>query len=194
MSSSLSPKLKVSRFFPKRFQEEYKSDSNEILLKNKISEDKDVGINVLNDVHLVEKQESLNAWSKPANIKVNSVNNVEMSEDGVDLKLHSDNELENIHRLRYSIVIKVFGNLIPYSLISRELRNQWSKFGSFHITGLGKEWILCSFQSTEAKAAIFSGSSWHVTGHIIEAMEETKRLAEAEIVIEDISESFSDMY
>lgn len=58
----------------------------------------------------------INVWKNPTNIKVVNTNiNIEMSEDGVAIKLDSKNEKANIFRHQNSFVIKVFGNFYSFS-------------------------------------------------------------------------------
>ncbi|KAL0925463.1 hypothetical protein M5K25_003795 [Dendrobium thyrsiflorum] len=92
----------------------------------------------LENVEIAKATGGFNAWKKLPNIRVqNSEVNLDMTEDGVAVKLQLDNEIKNINRLRNSIVVKVFGNSISYSVISIELRRQWSHLGAFHPTNLG---------------------------------------------------------
>lgn len=79
-----------------------------------------------------------NVSRKSPNIRIiNPIDDVEMIEDGVIVKLPLDNEKSNIHRLHNSIVIKVFCKPVPYSIISTKLCRQWSHLGDFHLTNLG---------------------------------------------------------
>ncbi|KAI0524473.1 hypothetical protein KFK09_003843 [Dendrobium nobile] len=96
------------------------------------------------------KQESLNedfkAWTKPKHIKINlKKEKVELSEDGVAVKLNLKIEEKNKHVLRHSV---------------------WSKYGGFHLTSIGMDWILCSFRTEEAMEEILNGGMWFVGGHI----------------------------
>ncbi|KAI0488426.1 hypothetical protein KFK09_028257 [Dendrobium nobile] len=108
------------------------------------------------------------AWSKPKPIKLSfNKNMVERSEDGIAVKLNSDMELKNSQVLKISVVIKVLGNNVPFSVCSTELRKQWGKFGSIHFTSIGMDWILCSFQSSEAVDEVLNGGPWYINGFIV---------------------------
>ncbi|KAI0496431.1 hypothetical protein KFK09_022747 [Dendrobium nobile] len=79
------------------------------------------------------------AENKPLYIKVvSSEFKPNMMEDGVAVKLHLDNEENNINQLQNSIVVKVFGNSISFAVISSELHKQWSHLGVFNLTNLGR--------------------------------------------------------
>ncbi|XP_020680856.1 uncharacterized protein LOC110098377 [Dendrobium catenatum] len=90
-----------------------------------------------------------------------------MSEDGSIVKLFDPTVKGNSDKLQCSIVVKVFGRRNPIQLIAAELRCQWQKFGKFHLTILGSDWVLCSFFSEETMENVFSGGPWFVNGHII---------------------------
>ncbi|KAI0492218.1 hypothetical protein KFK09_026487 [Dendrobium nobile] len=92
---------------------------------------------------------------------------VSMSEDGMAMKLNLEKELANALILKKSLVIKVLGQNIPFSIYSQELRRQLSKFGSFHLTTLVNSWILCSFTNIESMEEVLSGGPWYIWNHII---------------------------
>lgn len=94
-----------------------------------------------------------------------------MTEDGMVIKIQSNDVKANIHMLDNSIVVKVFGHSIPFFDISIELRRQWSHLGAFHLTNLRIDWMLCSFDYNYIKEGVLSGGPWFVVGHII-CMEE----------------------
>ncbi|XP_020693999.1 uncharacterized protein LOC110107895 [Dendrobium catenatum] len=52
-------------------------------------------------------------------------------------------------------------------VVSIELRRQWSKYGGFHLTSIGMNWILCSFKTEEFVEEILNGGPWYVGGYII---------------------------
>ncbi|PKU86791.1 Uncharacterized protein MA16_Dca020953 [Dendrobium catenatum] len=81
--------------------------------------------------------------------------------------MNSHIEDANSHVLRNSLVIKVLGSNIPFPICSRELRNQWSKFGKFHLTTLSLDWILCSFFNSDAMDEVLEGGPWFIGGNII---------------------------
>ncbi|KAL0928658.1 hypothetical protein M5K25_000567 [Dendrobium thyrsiflorum] len=87
-----------------------------------------------------------NVWNKKPNTRVD---NLELGsflmEDGKTVKLNAENEYENSKKLQNSLVVKVFGENIPFHVISIEIRRQWSRFAKFHLTMLGLDWVLCSF-------------------------------------------------
>ncbi|KAI0492067.1 hypothetical protein KFK09_026332 [Dendrobium nobile] len=115
-----------------------------------------------------KSNEIVDAWSKPKPIKVSfNKNNVEFSEDGIAVKLNADMEARNSQILKNSVVIKVLGNNVPFSVCSTELRKQWRRFGGFHLTSIGMDWILCSFQSSEVVDEVLNGGPWYVNEFII---------------------------
>ncbi|KAI0524441.1 hypothetical protein KFK09_003810 [Dendrobium nobile] len=68
---------------------------------------------------LGNKNEIVDAWSKPKHIKIAfSKDQVEFTDDGVAVKMDSDTEVKNMEVLKNSIVIKVLGSNIPFSGIS----------------------------------------------------------------------------
>ncbi|KAI0516092.1 hypothetical protein KFK09_008764 [Dendrobium nobile] len=86
---------------------------------------------------------SQSAWRKKPDV---NVDNMELgsflSEDGKMVVLHAEKELENVKRLEKAIVVKTFGDNIPFHVVSTELRRQWEKFGKFHIIGISSPvWI-----------------------------------------------------
>ncbi|KAI0493897.1 hypothetical protein KFK09_024024 [Dendrobium nobile] len=76
-------------------------------------------------------------------------------------------EEKNKHVLRNSVVIKVLGSNVPFPMCSLELRRQWSKYGGFHLTSIGMDWILCSFKTEEAVEEVLNGGPWFIGGHIV---------------------------
>ncbi|KAI0519721.1 hypothetical protein KFK09_007180 [Dendrobium nobile] len=115
-----------------------------------------------------KSNEIVDAWSKPKPIKILfDKNKVEFSEDGIAVKLNADIEARNSQLLKNSVVIKVLGNNAPFSVCSTELRKQWSRFGGFHLTSIGMDWILCSFQSSEVVDEVLNGGPWYVNGFIV---------------------------
>ncbi|XP_020701446.1 uncharacterized protein LOC110113283 [Dendrobium catenatum] len=67
-----------------------------------------------------------------------------------------------------SKVTSVLGSNIPFPVCSRELQKQWSRFGNFHLTTFGLDWILYSFTKPEAVEEILEGGPWFIGGNIIE--------------------------
>ncbi|XP_020687894.2 uncharacterized protein LOC110103492, partial [Dendrobium catenatum] len=78
-----------------------------------------------------------------------------------------ENVLENSRKLTNALVIKVFGDNIPFYVINSELRRQWSGFGNFRLTMLGKDWVLCSCENAEIMDSILYEGPWFVKGHIV---------------------------
>ncbi|KAL0915692.1 hypothetical protein M5K25_016130 [Dendrobium thyrsiflorum] len=112
--------------------------------------------------------EVITAWRKPQHIKLSFDNALkEMSNDGIAVKLNLEMEQRNSHVLKNSLVIKVLGNKVAFPVCSTELRRQWSRFGKFHLTTLGLNWILCSFENSEALEEVLDGGPWYVGGRII---------------------------
>ncbi|XP_020673756.1 uncharacterized protein LOC110093265, partial [Dendrobium catenatum] len=99
--------------------------------------------------------------------KASVVSPVLWKEDGSVVKLFEPNIRANSKKLLSYIVVKVFGCRILIHLIAVELRRQWTKFGKFHLTSLGSDWVLCSFFSNDAMENVLSGDPWFVNGHII---------------------------
>ncbi|XP_020704540.1 uncharacterized protein LOC110115610 [Dendrobium catenatum] len=91
----------------------------------------------------------------------------ELLEDGIAVKLNAEKEVLNSEILRHSLVVKVLGDRVSFPLCSMELRKQWRKFGNFHMTSIGLNWILCSFKSLEAMDEVLSGGPWFVGGYIV---------------------------
>ncbi|KAL0923914.1 hypothetical protein M5K25_004701 [Dendrobium thyrsiflorum] len=112
--------------------------------------------------------EVITAWKKPQHIKLSFDNALkEMSDDGIAVKLNLEMEQRNSQVLKNSLVIKVLGNKVAFPVCSVELRRQWGKFGKFHLTTLGMNWILCSFENSEAMEEVLGGGPWYVGGRII---------------------------
>ncbi|KAI0511099.1 hypothetical protein KFK09_011721 [Dendrobium nobile] len=114
------------------------------------------------------KGEVAEAWSKPKPIKITFDRDLmEFSEDGVAVKLNAEREAENVRVLKNSIVLKVLGNRVPFSVCSSELRRQWSQYGKFHLTSIGLDWILYSFNLCEVVDEVLNGGPWYVNGLIV---------------------------
>ncbi|XP_020701168.1 uncharacterized protein LOC110113082 [Dendrobium catenatum] len=90
-----------------------------------------------------------------------------MLDDGVAVKLNAEKENMNSKVLKFLLVVKVLGNKISFPMCSVELRRHWNKFGNFHMTSLGMNWILCSFISEEAMDEVLNGGPWYVGGYIV---------------------------
>ncbi|KAI0503944.1 hypothetical protein KFK09_014891 [Dendrobium nobile] len=109
-----------------------------------------------------------NAWVRSANIKVDNLNlGSFLFDDGKMVKLHKENELENSKKLVNTLVVKVFGYILPFYVINNELRRQWSGFGNIRLTLLGQDWVLCSCEKAETMEAILCEEPWFVRGHIV---------------------------
>ncbi|XP_020696461.1 uncharacterized protein LOC110109628 [Dendrobium catenatum] len=89
-----------------------------------------------------------------------------LSKDGKVVKMQEDKEAENAKRLEKAVVVKVFGENLPFFVISSALRRQWDKFWKFHITGLGLGWVLCSFKDSSAVDQVLTGRPWWVGGQV----------------------------
>ncbi|PKU64087.1 hypothetical protein MA16_Dca007993 [Dendrobium catenatum] len=151
--SSIGYKLKVSRFSNLPCVE---VENQEILNSNLLNSKVDEGLisvvgnqTAVNQVTLpISDSTSVKIWSGKQHIVVKSFNqNLEENADSNVVKLDMNKVDENVKLLQNSLVVKVFEKGIPFSLCSIELRHQWEKFGKFHITSLGLDWILCSFHS-----------------------------------------------
>ncbi|KAI0529109.1 hypothetical protein KFK09_001656 [Dendrobium nobile] len=92
---------------------------------------------------------------------------MEFFEDGVAVKLNAEREADNSKVLKNSIVLKVLGNGVPFSVCCSELRRQWSHYGKFHLTSIGLDWILCSFNSSEVVDEVLNEGPWYVKGLIV---------------------------
>ncbi|XP_020683864.1 uncharacterized protein LOC110100617 [Dendrobium catenatum] len=77
-------------------------------------------------------------------------------------------EARNSQILKNSVVIKVLGNNVFFLVCSTELRKQWSRFGGFHLTSIGMDWILSSFHTSEVVEEVFNGGPWYVNRFIVE--------------------------
>ncbi|XP_020686968.2 uncharacterized protein LOC110102827 [Dendrobium catenatum] len=90
-----------------------------------------------------------------------------MTEDGLAVKMNVDRETPNTQILEKSLLIKVLGKDVPFSVCSLELRRQWSRYEKFHLTTLVLDWILCSFSNAESMEEVLSGGPWYISNHII---------------------------
>ncbi|KAI0499488.1 hypothetical protein KFK09_017692 [Dendrobium nobile] len=110
----------------------------------------------------------INVWKKKANIKVSELNYGKdfVEEDGV-VKLNSKKEMDNCIKLKKSLVIKFFGDNVPFHVISLELRRQWGRYGKFHLTQLGLGWVLCAFEDLDTLEEIIDSGPWYVNGNIV---------------------------
>ncbi|KAI0495648.1 hypothetical protein KFK09_021951 [Dendrobium nobile] len=81
--------------------------------------------------------------------------------------MNSEKEIANSKILSNSIVLKVLGKNVSFSICSIALRKQWNRFGNFHMTSLGLNWILCSFKTSEAMEEVLSGGPWYIGDHIV---------------------------
>ncbi|KAI0497183.1 hypothetical protein KFK09_020405 [Dendrobium nobile] len=109
-----------------------------------------------------------NAWKKTQHIKLNyDLSSTPVTDDGIAVIMNPDLENVNSHVLRNSLVIIVLGSNIPFPVCSRELRKQWSRFGKFHLTTLGLDWILCSFTNPDAVEEVLEEGPWFIRGNII---------------------------
>ncbi|KAI0492176.1 hypothetical protein KFK09_026442 [Dendrobium nobile] len=132
------------------------------------SSDKELLNETLNCNEQGDVGEVIGAWSKPKHIRIDFKNEqVELSEDGIAMKLNPVIEAKNSEVLKNLIVIKVLGGNVPYSVCSFDLRKKWNKFGGFHMTSIGMNWILCSFKTSEAVDEVLNGGPWYVNGYIV---------------------------
>ncbi|KAI0493858.1 hypothetical protein KFK09_023983 [Dendrobium nobile] len=90
-----------------------------------------------------------------------------IAEDGLTMKLHEEEEKENVDILCNSFVINVFGGDPPLRIISTELRRQWMQFGKFHLIMLAMGWVLFSFYEPEHMDAVMKIGPWFVNDKII---------------------------
>ncbi|XP_020682865.1 uncharacterized protein LOC110099897 [Dendrobium catenatum] len=81
--------------------------------------------------------------------------------------MNSEQEIANSKILSNSIILKVLGKNIPFSICSIELHKQWNRFGNFHLTSLGLNWILFSFKPNDVMEEFLSGGPWYIGGHIV---------------------------
>ncbi|KAI0515987.1 hypothetical protein KFK09_008658 [Dendrobium nobile] len=114
------------------------------------------------------KEVDVNPWSKKPYIKLDfKEEDRVLSNDGKEVRLSEENEILNSNKLLNSLVIKVFGKELPSHMMAWEVRRQWSQFGHFHFTSLGRGWFLCSFNSLEMVEVVLSDGPWFVNGHIV---------------------------
>ncbi|XP_020681534.1 uncharacterized protein LOC110098923 [Dendrobium catenatum] len=141
--------------------------SLEVLKEDVVVEDK-TNESVDMEFRKNKSNEVTEAWSKPKPIKISfNKDQVEFSEDGIAVKLNADMEAKNLQILKNSVVIKVLGNNVPFLICSIELRRKWSKFGGFHLTSIGMDWILCSFHTNDVADEVLNGGPWYVNGSIV---------------------------
>ncbi|PKU77807.1 hypothetical protein MA16_Dca005639 [Dendrobium catenatum] len=185
--SSIGFKLKVNRFSSvadngAEFQDRLNLNSEKVIQDNVLSVDEELQRKsdgfakkvledkVLSAVPYVDKNNfvSENYWFKTSHIKVNKVEIAHDEEgDANVVNLNMEKVSDNVKLLQKSLVLIVFGKEVPFSICRIELRRQWNRFGSFHLTSLGLDWILCSFQSSQIMEEVLSGGPWFVGGHII---------------------------
>ncbi|KAI0524533.1 hypothetical protein KFK09_003907 [Dendrobium nobile] len=132
------------------------------IMKNDKAIDKN-NVNIINPI----TSENSNVWIKKPHIKINWIKKPEQMEDSNVVKLDLDKEMSNIQILNKSLVVKILGKDVPFSKSAIDLRKQWEKFGKFHLTLLGLDWLLCSFQSLEAMEEVLNGGPWFVGGFAV---------------------------
>ncbi|XP_028549414.1 uncharacterized protein LOC110100125 [Dendrobium catenatum] len=126
----------------------------------------DEGVNISKEDS--NKKEINSVWSKKQNIRVDKLDlGSFLSDDGRTVQLDAENESINAKKLDCALVVKIFGDNILFSSVCIELRKQWSRFGKFHITGLGTGWVLCSFKNPETMEEVITGGPWYVKGHVV---------------------------
>ncbi|KAI0529049.1 hypothetical protein KFK09_001594 [Dendrobium nobile] len=121
----------------------------------------------VNNPTFSSKLDNSNVWIKKPHIKITWNENLEEVEDPNVVHLNMENEKANIEVLKKSLVVKILAKNVPFSKCSIELRKQWRKYGDFHLTLLGLDWLLCSFQSLEAMEEVLNGGPWFVGGFVI---------------------------
>ncbi|PKU80190.1 hypothetical protein MA16_Dca011936 [Dendrobium catenatum] len=135
------------------------------MLKNDKGIDND-NVNTNNPISS-SKLDNSNVRIKKPHIKINLSNIHDAIEDANVVKLDIEKEKANVQILSNSLVVKILSKNFPFSKCSIELRKQWMKFGGFHITLLGLDWLLCSFQSHEAMEEVLNGGPWFVGGFVV---------------------------
>ncbi|KAL0921225.1 hypothetical protein M5K25_008278 [Dendrobium thyrsiflorum] len=113
------------------------------------------------------QNDTVKPWSKIPYIRINFDDGESCFTEDDAVKLKSVNEMANVNRLQFAVAAKVFGRELPFHIIATELRQQWVHLGQFHLTILGKGWVLCTFRSSEAMESILTRGPWYVNGHII---------------------------
>ncbi|KAI0492267.1 hypothetical protein KFK09_026536 [Dendrobium nobile] len=109
-----------------------------------------------------------NAWLKKENIRVTDLNfGKSIAGDGKTVILDAEKVLQNSKKLEKALVVKTFGEDIPLSTISFELRRQWGHYGKFHLTVLGKGWFLCSFSESDQMEVVLTNGPWFINGNIV---------------------------
>ncbi|PKU82313.1 hypothetical protein MA16_Dca005318 [Dendrobium catenatum] len=123
-------------------------------------------VNIKNTI-ISSRLDNSNVWIKKPHIIINLSKIHDEIEDANIVKLDVDKEKSNIQVLSKSLVVKILGKNLPFSKCAIELRKQWMKYGGFHITLLGLDWLLCSFKSHEAMEEVFNGGPWFVAGFVV---------------------------
>ncbi|KAI0524784.1 hypothetical protein KFK09_004170 [Dendrobium nobile] len=139
---------------------------NDIMAGRKL----DINVNKVSDElpSTPAKAVDVNPWSKKPYIMLNfKEEDKVLPEDGAVVKLCEEKEILNSDKLNNSLVIKVFRKELPSHMVAWEIRIQWSQFGLFYFTSLGRGWFLCSFDSQEMTEGVLSGGPWFVNGHIV---------------------------
>ncbi|KAI0519761.1 hypothetical protein KFK09_007221 [Dendrobium nobile] len=115
--------------------------SSDVVLKVKNCVDGDKVDEVVDDNASVSKFTS--AWQNTQHIKLNfNFNSTQLTEDGLAVKLNTDKEMANSQVLKKSLVIKLLGQDISFS-------------------------ILCLFASMDSLEEVLSGGPWYIGNHII---------------------------
>ncbi|KAI0522509.1 hypothetical protein KFK09_004888 [Dendrobium nobile] len=141
-----------------------KSSFVDILKKDK--EIDKANVNISNQI-ISSNFNNSNVWNKKPHIKINWNENPDVIGDLNIVKMDMDKEKSNIHVLSKSLVVKILVKDLPFSKSAIELRKQWKKFGGFHLTILGLDWLLCSFQTHEAMEEVLNGGPWFVGGLVV---------------------------
>ncbi|PKU72700.1 RNA exonuclease 1 [Dendrobium catenatum] len=123
-------------------------------------------VNIKNPI-ISSRLDNSNVWIKKPHIKINLSNIHDDIEDANVVKLDMEKEKSNIQVLSNSLVVKILGKNLPFSKCAIEVRKQWMKYGGFHITLLGLDWLLCSFQSHEAMEEVLNGGPWFIGGFVV---------------------------
>ncbi|PKU81694.1 hypothetical protein MA16_Dca024268 [Dendrobium catenatum] len=84
----------------------------------------------------------MNVWMKKEYIKDSELQLGNfLDEDGMTVRLHEENEMENSNKLINSLEIKIFGGEAPLSVISLELRSKGLNMECF--TSQYLAWVGC---------------------------------------------------
>ncbi|KAI0529128.1 hypothetical protein KFK09_001675 [Dendrobium nobile] len=87
------------------------------------------------------------------------------------MELNKQEKQDQVHKNLSEVIDQDRGNLEEAMKRDGESvpvnKRQWGNLGSFHITTLGCNWMLCSFTTMESMEEVLGGGPWYIGNHII---------------------------